>query len=433
MSLKGGFAVIGQRKSAPLNRSPTSLVLDNPAGWISGVEDASMSRDRAMKISAVNRCVEVLGNAVGVLPTFVMNEGTKEHLNEHRLTKVLAQRPNEAMTPFDFNRLLMCNQILRGNAYAWSWRDGVSGHVKERIPLPADYVSFGYDENGQFWYIYTHPTTGQVYRLRPQDVTHYKAYSEDGITGISVLKRASLTLETARHAQTYEHAMWKNHGQPSGILTTDAHLVDYDERQPDGTTVRIVAKNKLRESWEAVHGGAGNALRVAVLDDGLKYQPISMTNSDAQFVESNELRVSDVCRFFGVPPHLVFAGKQSYASNEQNGIEFVTYTLIAYERQWSQEDSWKLLLPSERAKGEQIRRNLKIFLRGDTAAQANWYRTMREISAYSANDILAFEDMPAVPGGDNRYASWNYGPLESFVRLSVIRAMGGTGKEMETK
>lgn len=432
MSLKSGFAALGQRKSAAPIRSPTTLALDSPVGWISGAEDAAMSRDRAMKISAVNRCVEVLGNAMGVLPTFVMDEKSKEHLTAHRLTKVLAQRPNEAMTPFDFNRLLMCNEVLRGNAYAWSWRDSVSGHVKERIPLPADYVSFGYDESGHFWYIYTHPTTGQIYRLRPEDVTHYKAYSEDGITGISVLKRASMTLDTARHAQLYENAVWKNNGQPSGILTTDSHLVDYDEVQPDGTKVRVDAKDKLRKSWEAVHGGAGNAFRVAVLDLGLKYQPISMTNSDAQFVESSELRVSDVCRFFGVPPHLVFAGKQSYASNEQNGIEFVTYTLIAYERQWSEEDSWKLLLPSERAKNEQVRRNLKIFLRGDTAAQANWYRTMREIGPYSVNDILAFEDMPAVPGGDSRYASWNYGPLEEFVRLSVIRAMGNAVKEEKT-
>ena len=432
MSLKSGFAAIGQRKSAAAIRAPTALSLDNPAGWLTGEADAAMSRDRAMKISTVNRCVEVLGNAMGVLPVFVLNDETKEHIGNHRLNPVLQQRPNEAMTPFDFNRLLMNNENLRGNAYAWSWRDGMSGHVRERIPLPPDCVSHSYDENGRFWYLYTHPTTGQVYRLRPDDVTHYKAYSEDGINGVSILRRASMTLDTARHAQLYENAVWKNNGQPSGILTTASHLVDYDEEQPDGTVVRIDAKEKLRQSWEAVHGNPGNAFRVAVLDLGLKYQPISMTNADAQFVESNEVRVSDICRFFGVPPHLAFAGKQSYASNEQNGIEFVTYTLIAYERQWAQEDSYKLLLPSERKAMQQVRRNLKIFLRGDTAAQASWYRTMREVGAYSVNDILGYEDAPKVPGGDSRYASWNYGPLESFERLSTIRAMGGLEKEMET-
>ena len=101
---------------------------------------------------------------------------------------------------------------------------------------------------------------------------------------------------------------------------------------------------KRRQAWEAIHRGPGNAFRVAVLDLGLKYQPISMTNTDAQFVESNEVRVADVCRFFGVPLHLAYAGKQSYQSNEQNGIEYVNYTLLGYETQWDQEDTYKLLL-----------------------------------------------------------------------------------------
>lgn len=425
MSLKSGFRALGQRKSAAPIRSPTALTLDNPAGWLTGEEDATMSRDRAMKISTVNRCVEVLGNAMGVLPTYVMDEGSKKHRDDHYLGRVLWERPNELMTPFDFNRLLMCNELLRGNAYAWSYRTG-NGDVVERIPLPPDCVSHGYDENGRYWYLYTDPKTGKVWRIRPEDMTHYKAYSEDGLTGISTLQRASMTLRTAQHAQRYEESVWRNNGQPSGILTTESDLGNgYDRTLDDGTVIHIDPKEQLRKSWEAVHGNPGNAFRVAVLDLGLKYQPISMTNADAQFVESNEIRVVDICRFFGVPTHLVYAGKQSYASNEQNGIEFVTYTLIAYETQWGQEDSHKLLLPSEIAQGLRIRRNLKIFLRGDTAAQASWYRAMREIGAYSVDDIRAYEDLPTVPGGDTRYASWNYGPLDDFARLSVIRALGG--------
>lgn len=156
-----------------------------------------------------------------------------------------------------------------------------------------------------------------------------------------------------------------------------------------------------------------------------------MSNTDAQFVESNEVRVADVCRFFGVPLHLVYAGKQSYQSNEQNGIEFVNYTLLAHETQWGQEDSYKLLLPSERDRSLRIKRELKVFLRGDTTAQAAWYRALREIGAYSVDDIRALEDLCKVPGGDSRYASWNYGPLERFVELSVLRAMRGQpGKEI---
>lgn len=424
MSIRDGFArMAAVRKSTGL-AAPQMLTLDNPAGWLTGSEEEWMSREKAMKISTVNRCVEVLANSMAVLPTYILDEGSKKRLDRHYLNPVLKERANEAMSAFDFNRLMMCNELLRGNAYAWSRRDPRSGRVVERIPLAPDYVRQAYVE-GERWYIFTHPETGEMYWLRPEDVTHYKAYSEDGMMGISVLRRASMTLDTARAAQRYENSTWRNNGQPSGILTTDSDLGGaMEEVQEDGTIKMVDPKEKLRASWERVHRGPGNAMRVAVLDLGLKYQPISMSNTDAQFVESNEVRVGDICRFFGVPLHLAYAGKQSYNSNEQNGIEFVNYTLLSYETQWKQEDSYKLLFRSERERNLRVRRELKVFLKGDTTAQANWLRTMREISAYSPNDILALDDRPPVPGGESRYASWNYGPLEDFARLSVIRALG---------
>lgn len=426
MSLRKGLARAAA--STPTRARTKSAVqmlqLDNPVGWELGT-DCGMSQERAMKISTVNRCVEVLSTAMAVLPTYVMNEKTKERLEKHRLGPVLWGRPNEAMTSFDFRRLLMCNEMLRGNGYAWSYRDPRTGYVRERIPLSPDYVRQIYVE-GKRWYLYSHPVTGDLYWLRPDDVTHYKAYSEDGLNGISIIRRAALTLDTARAAQQYENSTWNNNGQPSGILTTDTDLGGYVEvPQPDGTLKKVDPKEQLRKSWEAIHRGPGNAFRVAVLDLGLKYQPISMTNSDAQFVESNEVRVADVCRFFGMPLHLAYAGKQSYSSNEQNNIEFVNFTLLGYDTQWNQEDSHKLLLPSERAAHQRVKSELKVFLKGDTTAQANWYRTMREIGAYNVDDIRGLEDLPGVPGGQTRYASWNYGPLEDFVRLSIIRAMGG--------
>lgn len=433
MSIRKGVARMGQRQTAKSAAPVSMLTLDNPAGWV--IENAvAMSTDRAMKISTVNRCVEVLSTSMAVLPVYVMNEQTKERMSNHRLGKVLWGRANEAMTSFDYNRLMMCNEVLRGNAYAWINRDPRTGYPVELIPLPPDYVTIRTDNMGHLWYLFIHPVTGKSTKLRQDDVLHYKAYSEDGIHGISVLRRASMTLDTASAALRYENSMWRNGGQPSGVLTTDSDLGGpYEEELKDGTVVKVDPKERLRNAWERAYSGPDNAFRVAVLDLGLKYQPISMTNSDAQFVESKEIRVADVCRFFGVPLHLAYAGKQSYQSNEQNGIEYVNYTLLGYDTQWGQEDSYKLLLPSERNAHQRIKRELKVFLRGDTAAQAAWYRTMREIGPYSVNDILSLEDRPSVPGGDTRYASWNFGPLDQFTLLSVIRALGGKTPEGETK
>ena len=136
------------------------------------------------------------------------------------------------------------------------------------------------------------------------------------------------------------------------------------------------------------------------------------------------MRVADVCRFFGVPLHLAYSGKQSYQSNEQNGIEYVNYTLLGYETQWDQEDTYKLLLPGERAGRDRIKRELKVFLKGDTAAQAAWYQAMRILGVYNANEIRALEDMPSIEGGNSYYASLNYVPQDIWPVLSLIRALG---------
>ena len=428
MSMSNGLRAVarspsrGIRKSAGASQQLLSLL--SKEGWPFPEDGVGMSRDRAMKISTVNRCVEVLSNSMAVLPIYIMNEATKERLPNHRLGKVLWGRANEAMTSYDYTRLLLNNEILRGNAYAWIYRDRSSGDPLELIPLPPDYVNIFVDPSGKLWYVFTHPLTGLVTWLRPEDVLHYKAYSEDGIQGISILRRASTTLDTARSAQLYENSVWRNGGQPSGVLTTDSDLGGMVP-DPQDPTQTIRRKDLLRREWERIHRGPDNAFRLAVLDLGLKYQPISMTNADAQFVESNDVRVADVCRFFGVPLHLAFAGKQSYQSNEQNGIEYVTYTLLGYETQWGQEDSYKLLLPGERRGSLRIRRELKVFLKGDTAAQAAWYQAMRLNGAYNANEIRALEDLPAILGGESYYASLNYVPLDQFRVLSTIRASGG--------
>lgn len=428
MSMSNGLRAVarspsrGIRKSAGASQQLLSLL--SKEGWPFPEDGVGMSRDRAMKISTVNRCVEVLSNSMAVLPIYIMNEATKERLPNHRLGKVLWGRANEAMTSYDYTRLLLNNEILRGNAYAWIYRDRSSGDPLELIPLPPDYVNIFVDPSGKLWYVFTHPLTGLVTWLRPEDILHYKAYSEDGIQGISILRRASTTLDTAQSAQLYENSVWRNGGQPSGVLTTDSDLGGMVP-DPQDPTQTIRRKDLLRREWERIHRGPDNAFRLAVLDLGLKYQPISMTNADAQFVESNDVRVADVCRFFGVPLHLAFAGKQSYQSNEQNGIEYVTYTLLGYETQWGQEDSYKLLLPGERRGNLRIRRELKVFLRGDTAAQADWYQSLRINGGYSANEIRALEDLPAIPGGDVYYASLNYVPLDQFRELSIMRASGG--------
>ena len=137
------------------------------------------------------------------------------------------------------------------------------------------------------------------------------------------------------------------------------------------------------------------------------------------------MTVLDICNFFGVPAYKLNAGKQSYSSNEQNAIEYVTGTLHPIITQYEQEQTWKLLLPSQRRQGLELHINMMAELRGDHASRANWYTQMRNLGAYSVNEIRQHEDLPDVPGGDVRLADLNHIPLEDFRDLSLQRNGGG--------
>ena len=161
---------------------------------------------------------------------------------------------------------------------------------------------------------------------------------------------------------------------------------------------------------------------------GLDYKPLSISNRDAQFVEQSDLSVADIGRFFGVPLYKLMAGKQSYSSNEQNAIEYVVGTLHPNAVIWEQELLYKLLPPQDIDRGLRIHGNLMGELRGDFQSRGAWYKDMREIGVLSVNDILELEDLPAVDGGDERYASLNYVPLSDWKELSKERAVS-TGSE----
>jgi HK97 family phage portal protein len=246
------------------------------------------------------------------------------------------------------------------------------------------------------------------------------AYTHNGYRGISVLSRASEVIAAGRAAQRYNLNYYANGGQPAGVLETVADLSGDVEVTRGETTEMVSRKDVIRAEWEKRYSGPDNAGRIAILDYGLKYNPISISNRDAQFVEQSALSVEDIARFFGVPLYKLQAGKQAYDSNEQNAIEYVVSTLHPIVQQWEEELTWKLL-PSSEAARLKIRINMMAELRGDNASRGQWYKSMRELGGYSTNDILALEDMPDVEGGDERYASLNYVPLSLWRDLSINR------------
>lgn len=388
------------------NIEPANMSFQNPDEWLKGITSGT-TQTGAMKLSAVNACVEIITNSISKIPIYVMDRKTKKRV-EHPLVKVLCERPNEAMTPSVYKKLVQANILLKGNGYALIIRDKKTANPVELIPMSSDYITPWFDGKGKLWYVFTNPITRELRKLDNFDVLHYKSYSEDGVHGISVLSRASETINTAKAAQTYENKFYTQNAQPTGILKTEGDL--------DKT-----AKDKIRDEWNKIHKGADNAFRIAVLDLGISYQPISISNKDAQFIESKNITVEDISRFFVVPLYKINAGKESYNANEQNSIEYLVNTVHPYITQYEEEDTYKLLFDGERASGLEIRRNMMAELKGDAKSRGEWYKSMREIGVFSSNDIQDLEDRPDVPGGDTRYASLNYVPLEDFANLSKKR------------
>lgn len=419
-----------KRGESPKNAVTTAAIID------SGVPAACFREagaKAAMKLSTVNRCVEALSDSIGKLPIYVMDQGTRKKVDEHPLNKLLSVRANEAQSPLVCKKMVEGNRLCGGNGYLWILRDPGSLRPMELIPVPHELATPFLDSGGHLWYSVIHPFTGAPFTVHRADMIHLMSYTYNGWQGVSVLKRASDVIGAGRASQLYNLNYYENGGQPAGVLQTDTDLSGYvDVPMADGKTEQVAKKDLVRQEWEKRHSGPSNAHRVAVLDYGLKYNPISVSNKDAQFVEQSELSVQDIARFFGVPLYKLQAGKQSYASNEQNAIEYVVSTLHPIVTQYEEELTWKLLTSSEIARGLEIRINMMAELRGDYQSRSAWYRTMRELGPFSANDILALEDMPDVEGGDERYASLNYVPLSLWRELSVNRSQGGNNNADHT-
>ena len=416
-------------RSPTVSKSVTVGSLTASGGLAAGEDPQSAAR----KLSAVDRCIELLSDSIAKLPNYVIDTRTRER-TDHELLRLLNIRPNEAMTPFIRKKVLETSRLEGGNGYDWIVRDERTGKPVELIPVPWYLVQPWHDMAGRVWYDVTHPFSGKVMRLPNEDVCHYKNATRNGLLGLGTVTRAGEVIAAARAAQEYELSYYANGGQPGGVLETDTDLGGYvtdDKGRPvkaaDGSLV--TKKDRLRAEWERVHMGPSKAHRTAILDLGLKYTSIAGTNRDAQFVENKQLSIVDISRYFGVPLYKLNEGKQAYGSNEQNAIEYVTGTLHPIITQYEEEQSYKLLTATDLGKYE-IRINMMAELKGDTASRAAWYRAMSELSVFCPDDICALEDIPNVPGGHLRRASLNYVPLDMWEELSRTRNGGAAaGKE----
>ena len=351
----------------------------------------------AMQMTAVYACVRVLSEAVAGLPLHVYRygeDGNREKALKHPLYRILHDEPNPEMSSFNFRETLMGHLLLYGNAYAQIIRNG-KGEVAGLYPLMPAKMTVDRDGGGNLYYLYSRGSddapgageNGQVY-LPPEQVLHIPGLGYDGIVGYSPIAMAKNAVGLGIATEEYGAKFFANDASPSGILEHPGVL-----KNPD----------KVRESWNKLFRGSANSHQIAVLEEGLKYQPIGISPDQAQFLETRKFQLNEIARIFRVPPHMVGdLEKSSFSNIEQQSLEFVKYTLEPWLMRWEQAMGRRLFTDSEK-ESYFIRFNVEGLLRGDYESRMNGYAVARQNGWMSANDIRELENLDRIPaelGGD---------------------------------
>ena len=362
----------------------------------------------AMQTTAVYSCVRILSEAIASLPVHLYRYAGrgKERVYDHPLYYLLHDEPNPEMTSFVFRETLMSHLLIWGNAYAQIIRDG-GGRVLGLYPLLPDKVEVDRDGKGELYYVYNrysdeNPNFGEYGRvyLAPEDVLHIPGLGFDGLVGYSPIAMAKNAVGMTLACEEYGAGFFENGATPGGVLEHPGVLKD---------------PAKVRESWHAVYGGSKNAGKVAVLEEGMKYQQIGIPPEEAQFLETRKFQVDEIARLYRIPPHMVGdLDKSSFSNIEQQSLEFVKHTLDPWVIRWEQSLQKALLLPQEKREYF-VKLNVDGLLRGDYQSRMTGYSVGRQNGWLSANDIREMEDMnpiPAEEGGDLYLVNGNLCKLE---------------------
>ena len=353
----------------------------------------------AMQTTAVYACVRILAEAVASLPLHVyeyQDDGGKKLVHDHPLYYLLHDEPNPEMTSFVFRETLMSHLLIWGNAYAQIIRDG-AGRVLGLYPLLPDKMDVQRDDRGNIYYVYSRNSDenpmfkeyGDI-RLKAEDVLHIPGLGFDGLIGYSPIAMAKNAVGMTLACEEYGASFFANGANPGGVLEHPGVLKD---------------PSKVRESWNSVYRGVNNAHKIAVLEEGMKYQQIGIPPEEAQFLETRKFQINEIARLYRIPPHMVGDLDKSSLSNiEQQSLEFVKYTLDPWVIRWEQSLQRSLLLPGEKGKYF-IKLNVDGLLRGDYQSRMNGYAVGRQNGWFSANDIREMENMNPIPDeqGGNLY------------------------------
>ena len=354
----------------------------------------------SMQMTAVYACVRILSESVSTLPLHLYHEeagGSREKAIDHPLYSLMSREPNNEMTSIVMLETMMTHLLLWGNSYSQVIRNG-RGEVLGIYPLMPDRMKVDRDEKKRLYYEYTVSNDDadtmkgkeSTVRLSPEDVLHIPGLGFDGLVGYSPIAMAKNAIGLAIAAEEYGSKLFANGARPSGVLQHPDALKNYDN---------------LRKSWEDAFGGSNNSNKVAILEQGVTYHPISINPEEAQFLETRRFQTEEIARIFRVPLHLLGDLDHATFSNVENqSLDFVKFTLTPWVCRIEASLNRRLLSDTEKDR-YYFKFNLDGLLRGDYESRQRGYAVARQNGWMSMNDIRALENLPPVPDelGGNLY------------------------------
>lgn len=353
--------------------------------------DAStLSDNEAIRIGAVYSCVKLISDTIGTLPVHIKQRENDSRITlyDHPIARLL-DRPNPYMNGIDFRRVMMISCELRGNAYAY-----ISKRDADYRPVRLDYVDpdtvsiFKGDDDLYYGII------GVEGLVPSRDVIHIKGFAPNGIIGKSPIALHREMLEQSQNSLQYSKNLYKNGLKTTGVFSMDKSLSKekYD---------------RLVEQLGKAYTGIRNFGRPLVLEDGMKFDAVTITPEDAQFINTRMMSIDEIASIFRVPPHKVGdLSHGTYSNNEQGNLEFYIDCIRPKLEILETELTNKLFTEEEYGR-TYVDIDFKGLLRTDTATQTNAYQKLFYLGVLSSNDIRRMEDLPTYEGGDRYFVPVN--------------------------
>ena len=355
----------------------------------------TISPDNAMEAPTVYACVRLISQTLARMPWQVLRQSADGSSNDptHSVYSLLNGEANEDMTSFVFREAQISDCLLYGNSFAYISRSASGLPIAlERLRPDLCYLMRD-PQNQPFYKYWSGKVTGEnasadiINRtFRPYDILHIVGPGADGILGEAPIHRMRDLIGMELELQEFTSRFFANNCRPAGVLSMPGRL------SAEGA-------NRLREAFARVHSGAQGAGKVAILEEGLKYDAISTNAKDSDLDSMKKFCRQQIAAAFNVPSHRVGDNDGvSYSSAEQANAVFVQSTLAGWAARLEQEVNRKLL---KRGDDVTTRISFDDLLRGDMSTRFSAYAVAVTNGILTPNEIRAREGLPAVAGGES--------------------------------